>query len=40
MVLRALSLETVRRHKGLVAQIVLLAAAAVALNVWIFAHGG
>lgn len=40
LLLRALSLETVRRHKGLVAQIVLLAVAAVALNVWIFAHGG
>lgn len=40
MVLRALSFETVRRNAGLVAQIVLLAAAAVVLNVWIFAHGG
>jgi hypothetical protein len=40
LLLRALSLETVRRHLGLVAQIVVLLVAAVALNVWIFAHGG
>jgi len=40
LVLRALSFETLRRHRGLVAQIVLLAVAAVALNVWIFTHGG
>ena len=39
LVLRAFSLRTARANLGLIAQIVVLGAAAVVLNVWIFARG-
>lgn len=37
LLLRALSWRTVRRYRGLVAQIVVLAIAAVVLHAWVFA---
>jgi hypothetical protein len=40
LLLRAFSLRMARANLGLIAQIAALGAAAIALNVWIFARGG